>query len=111
METDSRGFPMIVGTIDGLHYRVFFYGCTKGATGCDSIQLMATWPAGTMSLEQVNEWNRTKRFGKAYLRTDGSVALEMQINLDGGVARSNLTDTFDWWRIGMSEFADSMRGR
>ena len=35
MDTDSHGNPMIVGSINGIHYFGFFYGCDgKGGTGC-----------------------------------------------------------------------------
>jgi hypothetical protein len=28
------------------------------------------------------------------------------VNLHGGVARANLEDTIDWWRLVLDEFAD-----
>jgi hypothetical protein len=112
MDTDSQGNPMIIGTISGIHYFGFFYGCDgKGGAGCDSLQLRASWTVGTVSLQHINEWNRTRRFGKAYLEDDGDVALEMEVNLDFGVTYDNLNDTFDWWRIGITEFADHLRDR
>lgn len=112
MDTDSQGNPMIIGTISGIHYFGFFYGCDgKGGAGCDSLQLRASWTVGVVSLQTVNEWNRTRRFGKAYLEDDGDVVLEMEVNLDFGVTYENLNDTLDWWRIGITEFAEFLRDR
>lgn len=111
MDTDDLGDPMIVGTIDGIRYVGYFYGCTKGGHGCSSLQLRATWSVDYVSLEHINEWNRTTRFGKAYIEADGDAALEMEINLDFGVTRDNLNDTFDWWRIGITEYVEHLRNR
>ena len=47
----------------------------------------------------MNAWNRDRRFGKAYIDADGDIAIEMDVNLWGGVTPKNLDDTFDWWRI------------
>lgn len=110
MDTDSFGDPMIVGTINGINYVAYFYGCTKGQN-CSSIQLRATWSIDFVSLEHINEWNRTARFGKAYVEEDGDAALEMEVNLDFGVSRENLEDTFDWWRIGLEEYVEHLRNR
>lgn len=110
MDTDSLGDPMIVGSISDINYVVYFYGCTKGLN-CSSIQLRATWSIDHVSLEHINEWNRTTRFGKAYVEEDGDAAIEMEVNLDYGVTRDNLEDTFDWWRIGLTEYVDHLRER
>lgn len=110
MDTDSLGDPMLVGSINGVNYVAYFYGCTKGRD-CSSIQLRATWSIDFVSLEHINEWNRTTRFGKAYVEEDGDAALEMEVNLDFGVTRDNLEDTFDWWRIGLEEYVEHLRNR
>ncbi len=111
MDVDDLGYPMIVGTIEGLYYFAYYYGCNDDGTGCNSIQLRATWTVDSISLEHLNEWNRTTRFGKAYVESDGDVALEMEVNLDFGVTPNNLDDTFDWWRIGLIEFAEHLQAR
>ena len=111
LETDNQGDPMLVGTIEGIRYVGFFYGCGKGGTGCRSLELRASWTVDYVSLEHINEWNSTTRFGKAYIASDGDVVLEMEVNLDYGVTRDNLDDTFDWWRIGMTEYVEHLRNR
>jgi hypothetical protein len=52
------------------------------------------------------DWNREKRFGKAYLDQDGDATVEMNVNLHGGVSLANLEATIDWWRLILDEFAD-----
>ncbi len=53
---------------------------------------------------RINNWNRTKRFGKAYLDNDGDPILVMTVNLDYGVTRDNLEDDFNWWTIAIKNF-------
>ncbi|KEO51909.1 YbjN domain-containing protein [Thioclava pacifica] len=107
LETDSEGDPQIVGRIDGTQYIVLFYGCTNGAN-CNSIQLTAGWSGVAVSLSQINGWNSGMRFGKAYLDEDGDPTIEMNVNLDFGVSRDNLDDTFDFWRLVLSQFEEEV---
>jgi hypothetical protein len=55
-------------------------------------------------MSDINTWNRTKRFGKAFLDKDGDPALEMTVNLDYGVSRENLDDSFNWWSKAVKSF-------
>jgi len=103
IDKDSGGDPMIRGRIEGVSYRVFFYGCTQNRD-CRNIQFYAGWDAEGITVERLNEWNRNKRFGGAYLDGENDPILEMDVNLDYGVTRKNLEDTFDWWRVILGEF-------
>src|SRR5690606_21764699 len=108
LQTDEAGDPQIMGRMDGQRYAVTFYDCEVGAN-CTSLQLSAVWVVdGAVTPEAINEWNRTKRFGKAYLDEDGDPWVEMNVNLAFGVTRQNLDDTFDWWRIVVEEFQTSV---
>lgn len=99
LTTDKDGDPLIRGTMDETNYTVFFYGCETGAN-CKAIQLWTFFDAGpAATLEDVNAWNATHRFSKAYIDSDGDVAVEFDVNLFGGVTAENLEDTFDWWRL------------
>jgi hypothetical protein len=107
LETDSDGDPQIVGRIDGTQYIVLFYGCTNGQN-CNSIQFTAGWACVPVSLAQINAWNSGMRFGKAYLDEDGDPTVEMNVNLDFGVSRKNLDDTFDFWRLVLTQFQEEV---
>lgn len=98
METDSDGSPRIRARMAGTLYTVFFYGCEDGKD-CTTIQFWMYTDAPPNALVVVNNWNRDRRFGKAYLDDEGDVVVEMDVNLLGGVSAKNLDDTFDWWRI------------
>ena len=102
---DGMGDPLIEGSIDSKEYRLYFYDCSENRD-CKSLMFCAIWEAEDLTDAMMANWNREKRFGKAYLDEDGRAALEMNVNLHGGVARENLDDTLDWWRLVLAEFAD-----
>ena len=105
LEKDSDGDPKITGRMDGVRYSVYFYGC-KNNQQCKTIQFSASWSApGKVSVERINQWNRDKRFGKAYLDKDNDPVIQHDVNLFGGVTRKNLDDTFDWWKTIVVDFA------
>lgn len=103
LEKDSVGDPMIRSRIDGKPYLILFYDCT-GNADCRSIQLQATWNMAGVTVDELNAWNRDQRFGMAYLDGDNDPTLEMNINLDFGVAPRNLDDTFGWWQSALTDF-------
>lgn len=103
LDTTDAGEPKITGRLNGRRYSVFFYGCKQGQN-CGSIQLHWGIDQKNVPLSKVNEWNRTKRFGKAYIDNDGDLNLELDVNLRHGVTRQNLDDTFDFWRLALTSF-------
>jgi hypothetical protein len=109
LTNDGMGDPLIEGHIEGKEYALYFYDC-KANRDCKSLMFLATREAEGLSDETlaqtVAEWNREQRFGKAYIDEDDRAAVEMNVNLHGGVTRDNLTDTIDWWRLVLAEFSD-----
>ncbi len=96
LSKDGNGDPVISGRIEGKKYQISFFGCSGGSK-CHDIRLSTGWSNTKVGLEQVNAWNRTKRYGTAYLDDEGDPILSMTVNLEHGVNRSNLDDTFDDW--------------
>ena len=105
LTTDSLGDPLIEGLIDGKEYRLYFYDCSENRD-CNSLMFSAAWEAEGLTDAMMADWNREKRFGKAYLDEDSRAMVEMNANLYGGVTRVNLDDTTDWWRLVLAEFSD-----
>ncbi len=46
------------------------------------------------TLQTVNDWNRTKRYSRAYLDDEGDPILESDLDLEGGVDRKRVEDFF-----------------
>ncbi|WP_417309420.1 YbjN domain-containing protein [Devosia sp.] len=107
-ETDSIGDPRIFARIDGTKYHVYFYGCDDDNKHCRSIQFYAGWSGADVAVDVLNAWNRDARFGKTYLTPDGTVALEMDVNLDFGVSQRNFDDTVAYWDIVLRDFRQTV---
>jgi len=106
MDTDGAGDPMIRSAASGANFSVFFYGCTDGAD-CTAVQFQAGFDlADASTAAKMNEWNKTHRFGTAYIDDEGDPMLQMDVTLDGGVSEANFADVVDWWEIVLGEFQD-----
>lgn len=107
--TDQDGDPQIVGRMKGTKYTVYFYGCENGRN-CDDILFTAGWSGHRVSMGDINDWNRNKRYGKAYLDDENDPILELAVNLKYGVTSRNLDDTFDWWGVSLEGFEEGVLG-
>ena len=101
---DSGGVPLISGRIDGTKYAIYFFGCDSNGKKCDDIQFGTAWAGTKVLIKTINEWNRTKRYGVAYLDKDGDPNLDMPVNIDYGVTAENLESTFNFWTIILKQF-------
>jgi hypothetical protein len=61
------------------------------------VQLLGKW-----------RFDRRKRYGKAYLDGDGDPALDMDVEVAGGVATENLRESIDTWRAVLGMFRRSL---
>lgn len=103
--TDPAGDVMLTSRIEGISFDVYFYGCGKNAP-CDSVQFSAGFdlPNG-LSAEQLNSWNRDRRYGKLYTDDHGDPYLEYDINLDGdGVGPKNFDSSLEIWHSLITDF-------
>lgn len=103
LEEASTGDPMIRGRIDGVTYVVYFMNCTDNAN-CEDINFYAGFLDNKPSLEDINTWNRVKRFGKAYLDSDLDAVIEYDVNLEHGVTYENLDAAFAVWTAILDQF-------
>ena len=49
----------------------------------------------TANVTSVNEWNKTKRFGRAYIDAEGDPCVELDYDLEGGVSDDSIKVWFD----------------
>ncbi|MCC7053147.1 MAG: YbjN domain-containing protein [Gemmatimonadaceae bacterium] len=47
------------------------------------------------NVNTINEWNKSKRFGRAYIDTDGDPCVELDFDLEGGVSDESVKVWFD----------------
>ena len=103
--TDAVGDPKIDSAVSGTKFQIFFYNCTNH-TACATVQFHSGYDLTTApTLDRLNEWNRTKRFGRAFLDKEGDPILEMDVDLDdGGVSRALFIDNIEFWSSILGDF-------
>ncbi len=108
--------PEIWSRLDKQPFNVFFFGCSKERMPvCREAQFYAGFPVeGIFPTAQINSWNGTHRFGRAYIDEDGNAALEMDLDAVG-TSRRQIKDVILWWKTLVPQFTafldQSMRPR
>jgi len=100
--TNKEGAPLINSTVSGRRFGVYFYQCK--AQRCGSIQFSAGFEgASNVPMAKVMAWNRTKRFGRAYI-DGGTLFVEMDMDLERGATTEALANNFERWAAVMDQF-------
>jgi hypothetical protein len=102
---DKVGDPMITSGVSGTTFQIFFYNCTDHKA-CATVQFHSGYDLKTpVGLERINEWNRSQRFGRAYLDKENDPILEMDVDLDdGGVSEPLFIDNVEFWASVLGKF-------
>lgn len=101
LKTDSEGTPYISSEREDRSYQIYFYGCDEGVRNdnCTSVQFYSAFTTGKpFPLERINKWSTERRFGRAYVESDGDAAIEMDVNFAStGMSRELFLDNLDLW--------------
>lgn len=85
---------------------MYLTACSSGKK-CKRMQLHAGYSMSKKpSMGQINEWNKSKLFSRAYLDSDGDPHLESDIDIEGGVSRETIRDFFRTYRISVRAFTE-----
>lgn len=104
LTTDKVGDPLIRSAAGGTAFQVLFYNCT-GNRACATVQFHSGYDVDGVALETINEWNRSQRFGRAYLDKERDPVIEMDVDLDdGGLSRALFIDNLEFWETLMPLF-------
>ena len=103
--TDKVGDPMITSGVSGTSFQIFFYNCTDHKA-CATVTFHSGYDlASSPGMDSINEWNRTKRFGRAYLDKENDPILEMDVDLDdGGLSPALFIDNIEFWASVLADF-------
>ena len=90
--TDKAGNPLIHTAMGGSKVDIYFYNCTTtaGTARCNSIQFAAGFVISAVSLSTINAWNRDKRYGRAYLSSDGYPFMEVDVDISAGATTAQI---------------------
>jgi hypothetical protein len=105
LSVDKVGDPMITSAVNGTTFQIFFYNCTAHKD-CATVQFRSGYHLKTpVTLTQINDYNRSQRFGRAYLDKENDPILEMDVDLDdGGVAPLLFIDNIEFWASILPKF-------
>jgi len=105
IEKQDNGDPKIKGEMDGITYAIYFMNCTDNKN-CEDVNFYAGFLDLKPDMDVINAWNRDKRFGKAYLDSDGDAVVEMDLNLEHGISSDNLDADLTVWSLVLSQYAE-----
>ncbi len=103
IDRNNDGQEYISGTINGLNYSVDFHECE---TNCTDMSFISSFTLEGITMERMNEWNRTQRFGTAYVDSDGTAWVVWTINARFGISAETFRDDVLWWSSVMENFAN-----
>jgi hypothetical protein len=101
--TDRDGDPLLKSAYEGTRFSIYFYECDHGSR-CKSIQFAAGWEKVGTTQQRIAEWNRTKRFGRAYLDRTNDPWVEMDVDLEHGATIEAVANDIDRWRAVLRDY-------
>ena len=98
--------PYIRSGDSGLTFSIFFLNC-EAKKNCKTIQFFTGFnDAGEVPLARINEWNKTKRFTRAYIDDEKDPVLEMDVDLEYGMAEQNFLENLAIWTANIAAYRD-----
>lgn len=106
ISTGSDGDPIVTSGADGSTFRVFFYTCRE-TPRCASVQFTAAFDLDEgLTYAKINEWNRNKRFGRAYLDDEMDPFVEMDVDFEHGATSEAVENVIDTWASVLPAYKD-----
>jgi len=104
---DDYGDPKIDARYFGTNFKIYYYGC-NGGEKCRSIQFFSGYRTdGRISLEQINSWNTTERYARAYLSENLNARIEYDVQLGStGMTEEDFDSVFSLWTQSLENFEE-----
>jgi Putative bacterial sensory transduction regulator len=102
---DSSGTATISSRVNGVNFDMYFYECTRGR--CTDIQFAAGWSNAKVTPDQIDQWNATKRFLRAYWKPGNVLWTEMDARIALG-STGNIDEYLALWPQMLHEFTSFM---
>ena len=91
----ERGNNSYIFEVEGLKILLFNHE--------DSLQLNASF-SDKVTMSRINEWNRTKRYTRAYLDKENDPVLQGDLELTGGVTEKNVKEWLKTYVVCLKAF-------
>jgi hypothetical protein len=99
--TDSLGNKIVKTTVDGNPFSVYMFDCKNDRCGSIQFAFGPRSQKGGFDLKRLNEWNKVKRWSRAYVNPD--LWIEGDFDLTPGGSYELLNDNLDTWLKSMTE--------
>ncbi len=95
LETDEAGEPTIATGFGGIAGRIWFYDCNEAGADCVGLQFqIGIGTRRKLTLDQVNEFNRGRRFATLSLDEEGDPILTHDLSMARpGISAASFRDT------------------
>ncbi len=108
MQKILRGMGFEVTVMKANRYRFQLDGYTVVLFNeGENMQLYAGFK-NKASLQQINEWNKTKRFSRAYVDDEGDAVIEADLDFAGGVTKETVEEFIKTFRGSIQLFTQAL---
>ncbi len=106
IKQQSDGNPYIRSAHDDMPFLIALMNCNEQKADCKTVQFYFGFnDRKDFSLDKLNDWNRTKRFVRAYRDAENDPVLVMDVDTDkGGVPRAVFDENLDVWLNQMQQY-------
>ena len=101
---DGAGHKIVQTSVSGVKFDVYFFDCQ--GERCGSIQFAAGWPRGKILATKLNDWNRLRRWARAYFDQSEGIWLESDVDLTPGGSYELLDDNYATWKKTVENFKE-----
>lgn len=113
LETDEAGEPTIATGFGGIRGRIWFYDCNEAGRNCVGLQFqIGIGTVRKLSLAQVNDFNRNRRFATLSLDDEGDPILSHDLSMaPPGISAASFRDTlqlFDTQAAGLRKMVEDL---
>jgi hypothetical protein len=89
--------------VNGIKFGIHFFECDPNGR-CQSILFSANWSIPGITPARMQDWNRTKHFGRGYLSEQGTPFVEMDMDVHHGATTEAMASNLDRWKLVVKEF-------
>jgi hypothetical protein len=101
--TDGQdGNRRVDSLFEGTKFGVYFFDCDRSR--CASIQFSAGFSKKGVAPQRILDWNRDKRFGRAYLDKVADPWIEMDMDVEHGATTEAIANDLERWKAIIQEF-------
>lgn len=102
---DDVGDPMIKSASGGVNWTIYFYSCKNSR--CASIQFSAGFDLERgLTYSKANEWNYTKRFGRAALDDEMDPYIRYDLDAEKGATTESVELAVETFQLVLPVFTD-----